>query len=498
MKKQSLLLAIIVILALMGCQSIEKPTPTPFPTVPALGSLPAVPVGAAAIPTTLTDVLENPEFFEGALVQVSGQFGRLPRLVCGLDPHPGPTTWTLQEGEVLMQATGFDDPLHELFPTGLTMTVLGKVKHWRGPVGCGKQAVPKDFWYLDVTKLVNPSQIARVTLTPAEGGPVIGEVTEEPPLALTLPATEEREPTAVSPSPTIVLPTAANPNPTSGIPTRPPGQTPVISGTATVTTAVTVTSTSGIQTVTPAGTAVTPGVSPTPSLTLPPGTTATPSATVPPNSTPTVTPQPTVTDRGDIDYYDAFPDELAANESHNWSIFLESGQPITVSVIAPPEANLGIRLFSSTGSVLTEKNQAPAGQVESALLDVTSDGDYVIQVYSAGGRATPYYLALWDEGGDYRPMGTLQSGVTQSARITDVMTHIWFFNVTAGQTINVQTSSTTGSDLLLLLIDPHDELLTYQSTLIGDFLLEESGWYSLEVEEYLLEQNAYQITITLQ
>ncbi len=497
MKKLSLLLVLIVMLGLIGCRSSAKPTPTPFPTVPALGTYPVLPAGAAGIPIGLADLLANPEVFEGRLVQVTGQFGRLPRLVCGLDPHPGPTTWTLQDGEALMQAGGFDEPLHELFPVGLTMTVLGRVEHWQGPIGCGKQAVPKDFWYLDVTRLVNPSQIARVTLTPAGmAGPEPGETPQIAPTELGPPETENREPTAVSAPPATVPPKTVQPNPTLNLPTPNPNLGTAVTGTLTAT--MTITPGSSIVTVTPSSLTQTPGVSATPSLTPRPGTTSTPTATLAPNVTASNTPQPTVTDRGDIGYYDAFPDSLKANESHNWSITLEAGQPITVSVIGEPDVNLGLRLFSPNGSVLAEKNQFPAGQVESALLDVTSTGDYVIQVYSVGGRQSRYYIALWDEVGDYRPMGTLQSGVTQSATINSSTTQIWFFTAVAGQTINVQTSSASGSDLLLLLIDPNDELLTYQSTIIGDFRLEEDGWYYLEVEEFLLDLNTYQLTMTLE
>ncbi|MCB8982238.1 MAG: hypothetical protein H6659_00255 [Ardenticatenaceae bacterium] len=500
MKKHSLFLVLIALLLLMGCQSTEKPTPTPFPTVPAAGTFPVLPVGAQGIQISLADVLENPEFFEGTTVQVTGQFGRLPRLVCGLDPHPGPTTWTLQDGEALIQAGGFDEPLHELFPPGLTMTVAGRVEHWQGPIGCGKQAVPRDFWYLDVTRLISPSQIARVTLTPpVPGGEVIGE---ETPLVVPtdtgVPEAGSPQPTAVSVFPTSTSPVTIEPKPTLNLPTANPNLGTAVTGTLTLTPTGTITPGSNISTVTPSGVTGTPGATLTPSLTPRPGTTSTPTATTPPNSTATVTPPPTVTERGEIGYYDAFPDKLAANESHNWTIFLEVGQPITVSVIAEPDVNLGIRLFTPIGSVLAEKNQAPAGQVESAFLDVTTEGEYVIQVYSVGGRATPYYIALWDEAGDYRPMGTLQSGVTQSATINDVTTQVWFFKATAGQNFSVQTSSSSGSDLLLLLIDPQDQLLTYQSTQIGDFPLEEDGWYSLEVEEFLLEQNTYQLTMTLQ
>ncbi|MBK8931725.1 MAG: hypothetical protein IPM76_05290 [Chloroflexi bacterium] len=493
MNKYAFLL-LLLLSGLIGCQSGEKPTPTPFPTAPALGTLPVAPVGAKGIPVSLADLLADPEFFAGTLVEVTGVYGRQPRLVCGANPHPSPATWTLQDGESLIQAGGFDDPLSELFPVGLTMTVLGKVVHWQGPVGCGKQAVPKDFWYLDVTHLINPSQLARVTLTP-----FLGEEPAVEPTPLEAPIQEIGPPivapTAVSAAPTVVIPTDF------AVPVLPTvTSSNEFTGTLVTTTPISQTTVTPIVVTTGTSISATPSlaVTLTPSLTPRPGTTSTPTATVPPNSTATTAPKPTIVDRGSMNYYDAFSDKFGANETHNWTVFLEAGLPITVSVVAEPEIDLGLRMLSPTGAVLVDRNQVPAGQVESLRLDVTADDDYVIQVYTLGGQSGRYYISLWNETGDYRPMGTLQSGVARSGTVNDVTTHVWFFKAEAGQTINVQTTSASGSDLLLLLLNPNDELLTYQSKTISNFRLEESGWFALEVEEYLLTLNTYQLTMTLQ
>ncbi len=485
--------------ALAGCQSGVQPTPTPFPTPPPVSSvLPAVPEGAAGIPVNVTDLLANPEFFADALIQVTGVYGRLPLLVCGYDPQLSPATWTLTAGEEVALAGGFDAPLRELFPTGLTMTVAGYWRHWQGPVGCGKQATPQEFWYLEVTRLVSPSQLVRVTLTPASGpAEPPGALAESPtpsfePLPeetrTEVPPTEEREtlpPTATIDFTLPLTPSPAGYPPAEEEPTR---GTAVITGTpATPATPATL------------ATSQTPLGTPTASPTLPPGTTATP--TVPVQITPgspTATSGGAVVDRGDIEYFDAFFDQLNAAQLHNWHTEVEVSEPITASVIGEPQLNVGLRLLSPQGVILTDRNSVPAGGVESISLPVTSAGEYILQVYETSGQGGRYFISLWDEIGDYRPMGTLQTGVQRSATITQIMVHVWFFQGSAGQTVTIQTAAPSGSDLLLSLYDPTEELLTYQSGLIGQFVLPESGWYKLEVEEFNREQTTYQMTMTLQ
>lgn len=509
MMKRWLWLFLLLVGLLGGCRSGESPTPTPFPSRPALTALDSAPEAARGIPTTLADLLDNPEFFAGALVQVTGTFGRLPRLVCGLDPHPSPASWTLQDGEALIQAGGFDTALRELAPEGLTMTVVGRWQQWRGPVGCGKQAVVREIWFLEVTRLVSPAQIARVTLTPAG-------------LAAALPEDEALTPTAVLTDTTSLPPTAVTntPQPTTDAGNgRTPTPANIVTATATIDfslPALSPTATiTGATTLTPEGTPPPEGT-PTPQgdedskpTEEPPDGASTPAATLPPGVTATPTPfgmsSPTPNgtpinlggvDRGRIDYFDSGFDRLEANAAHNRTIFLEAGQPVNFSVLAEPTVNIAFRLVSPEGQLLQERNNGAAGQVENLLLNVAADGDYLIQVYAADQRAGRYFFSLWDEDGDVRPMGTLQPGAPQTGQISGLMIHNWFFVASAGDRVTIETMAAADSDLLLTLYDGEQMLLVFGQGEILNFEIPETDWYLVEVEEFFRDETDYQITLT--
>ncbi|PID85262.1 MAG: hypothetical protein CSB13_08980, partial [Chloroflexi bacterium] len=155
-----------LLLFMVSCQQTEVFTPTPFQPTPKDLSIAARGSSITPVPAFLTDVMANPEFYEDAHLLVTGQYYRRPVQVCGVDAHPSPAGWDLIAGDVSVAAGGFDAQLRQFMPDGITMTVLGRFSHWEGPVGCGKQAVPTEMWYLDVIKIIDPAQLVQVTLTP--------------------------------------------------------------------------------------------------------------------------------------------------------------------------------------------------------------------------------------------------------------------------------------------------------------------------------------------
>lgn len=488
MNKFTFLLLLLLLVGQISCQSGEQPTPTPFPTPLPQAALPGAPQVAQGIPTTLADLLENPEFFAGALVQVSGQFGRLPRLVCGHLPlHASPATWTLRDGEALVQAGGFDEPLRELFPDDLTLTVVGRWQQWRGPVGCGKQAVVGEIWYLEVTRLLSPSQLARVTLTP--GGPL--PIAPEPP--------ELGTPTAVSdfpapPGGTTVTP--ADPLPTSFLPLPGEAEGTPVPGLLPTRDSDDDDDDSGFPPgLTPPGQG-TPGS--TPALPVTPGGNGNGNGAPPLPGQATPTPGGQTVERGQLDAFDARYDVWAAGEIHNWRVSLQPGQPITVSLIAEPEINTAIRLLSPAGQVLDSQNNAAAGQVESLVMNVSTAGDYVIQLYASDNQAGRYYFSLWDNLGATRPMGNLSPNVFRSAQLGDFAIHVWFFRAEAGRFISLETAAPATRELLLILLDTNQNLLIAEQGTIRNFQVPVTGWYSVELEETFGEVTDYQITLTIQ
>ncbi|MFO7679191.1 MAG: hypothetical protein R6X34_04000, partial [Chloroflexota bacterium] len=225
------LLALLAVLV-AGCRSGEEVTPTPFPPTPETIGMPGGVGALTPVPVTIADVLANPEFFEGATVQLTGQYYKRPLLVCGFDPHPSPAEWTMVDGENALAGAGFGGQMRLLWPEGLTFTAIGRLTHFRGPVGCGKQAAPTELWYLDTVKLVEPDQLALVTLTP--GGGDISQEEDDLPAEFFTPMPDT--PPEDSIGPVTVPPVAPPPNtPTVfAIETLSTGFTPVATGTPTV------------------------------------------------------------------------------------------------------------------------------------------------------------------------------------------------------------------------------------------------------------------------
>lgn len=500
MKKPALLLVFLLWIGLIGCRSDdERPTPTPFPTPLPQAALPGAPQLAGGIPTTLADLLANPEFFAGALVQVTGQFGLLPRLVCGEElRYPSPATWTLEDGEALVSAGGFDTPLRELFPEGLTLTVVGRWQQWRGPVGCGKQAMVREFYYLEVARLLSPEQLVRVTLTPGAPPADSPELSETgTPTAVSLPP-EPPAGTAVFPPETTPTPTRFSPDDPGNLPPTPTATTtPTREGEKADEDDEAEESGENQATATPD---LTPP-SGMPSQPTPPGGNDDGNGgapVLPLPGQPTITPSAQAIDRGRLIAFDARYDAWADGEVHHWRVDLRVGEPITISLIAEPGVNSALRLISPANQVIATQDSAPAGQVESLWANVTANGEYTIQMYASNNQPGSYYFSLWDETGLIQPMGNLSPGVAQSGRLEMDKIHVWFFWAEAGRFVTLQTVAPAPNSLALVLNDPNQSFLTFNQAAITNFRLTETGWYSVEVEELTRDVTSYQISLTLQ
>lgn len=468
-------------------------TPTPFGS----GQITVV---AASQPTAvpLADLLAEPESFQGQFVQLSGLYEQLPLLVCSSEPHPGPATWALLESEEnVVAVSGFDVPLRALLDEGTPITVNGYWRFWEGPVGCGKQAVPRQFWYLNAIEMVSPEQLARITGVPAatsmpgEGGEGETAVPTTQPITPTVPITgTESPPMAATPtgepiaSPTLNLP-----------PTLPPTIAATSAATATAdgspsagTPTVTITGTPGI---------VTPGPSPT--LAGTPGT-------------PTVTPQPgtyTVIVVDAINPDDGMYgwDTLAAWQKQNWPLTLNESTAITIGVAAGPTINLALAVYDEQDNLLMEQNNAPAGQLEQIVgLPVNPDNAYTVQVYDANGLTGNYFLTIVGNQTEDKlsSRGILQYNNTRQDRLAEFVRHFWYFYGEAGDVIDV--TAVTGSDEIILislydenadvLFDDNGDALEYVEGEILDFTLPATGLYLIWLEELVFDPASYTLTLT--
>lgn len=519
--KSFILYFLILAFCLTACGQEEViTTPTPFD----MGRT-AVAIVNSGRPTavSLAEVAADPESFAGQFLQLSGNYQQSPLLVCNGETHHSPAGWLLaandqaeagtedeSENEVVMVAAGgFDSQLRTLIAAGTPLTVNGFWRFWEGPVGCGKQAVPRQVWYLRVTEIVAPTQLARVTVAgstrlPGEETAVPAEDGNDDPGAPDIPITSTLPITATPTLPELTTPPAS----TIATPTATNGISPIIESTPT-----------GEETKegegTPAaGVTLTPGgsgeenLTPTLTNTPPPGASLTPT---PAPGTPTVTAQPgqyTIVEVDPINPDAAMYglETLGAWQKQNWPITLISSQAITIGVVAEPSMNMAVAVFDGDDNLLVTQDNAPAGQLEEITnLRVDPAKTYIIQVYETNGRSGAYFMTIV---GDQTEVvlysrGLLSSGLTRQDGMAADHRHFWYFYGRAGDVIDITTTTTPDRLILISLYDMNADLMTdddgdeleYVEEEILDFTLPETGLYLIWLEEFGYEAASYSITV---
>ncbi len=449
MRRLAVLTLVTLLLALLvACGGRASAVPTPFPT-PGPTTTPG---GAGPVVLGVTDLMAAPGLYVDTLVRVTGLFRLQPILVCESETHPSPATWGLAEGGLVALAGGYDQQVRSLLPTDLTVTAEGRWRRWSGLVGCGKNAAQREVWYLDVSRIVSPSPLTQVTLTPggppAEGTSIAG-----------VPATLEGTPVTIEPLPGATDEGALFPTPsfeeTPEFPDLEPtqeggdfGQTPFPTFPSEEETPFPLATTpAGTP---PSGQTGTPAGTPTPGGT-PSGTPGTPTPTVtgtPPTPTPTGTGAAgQVVQRGDVqemmsDYFAAT--SLAAGVTDVWTIYLFDDEAIEISVVAPAPADVVLSFGPKDGQpIINRQNTSPAGVAETIrVTSLPGEGDYEVRVSIAGGTATEYaityntdleYLLTFKE---VLTPGSPRNGV----QLPENTEHYWFFLAEEGDQVTIRLS----------------------------------------------------------
>lgn len=503
-----------------------------------LGQATFAPPPSQPIVLDVADLAAQPEAYAGAYVRVSGRYGRAPVVVCEANARRSPATWMLSGEEQSIGAAGFEHLLRPLWPSGLTVTVEGRWRWWRGPVGCGKGARVQEVWYLAVTKIVSPSPIARVTLTPsgvADGGRV------EAPDATSTPSGSGEEgvtPTTAAgtrqPTPSPATPSAT---PTDdGDREAEPTARPTLTTTAAITATETVTSATPSPTNTPdpnetpqPGETGTPTLTPTPTRTLRPGETPQPTNTPSSTPTPSNTPQPgeasatptqtstsaplSIVDQGALTFQDLQGRTMPENTAHSWQLEIEAGDVITVSVAAPLDRDLALEIQDSEGETVVATNEGPAGQIEAIARQTFNEaGTYRVIVREAQQRASAYHImALNQFNASLVFSGILNFGETESDQLEGFTDNFWFFRGEANTSVDITVSPTQNNrDVLFKVYGPDGALLTgsygpegwIDNGLNGepeellDFALPGAGLYAVHVGESSFERAGFTITVT--
>lgn len=462
---------------------------------------------------TLSELAAAPAAYQDKLVQVTGRYDTLPRLIClGSRPRQSPASWALTDGQVFAHVGGFEDQVHGLVPRGLTMTVEGVWRFWEGSVGCGKHAITQQFWYLEATNIISPDPVVRVTLTP--GGvvevtspPVPPAGTEIAQLETSIPTEEITIPTLETIFATPTLEEGA-PGPTSAATAAPPPPTPG----------------GNPVTITPQpypGPSVTAGA-PTPSATDDSGgteTTATPtiepgaSPSIEPGASPSATPTGEAlpgTDMGDINFFSLWNEFLDEDGMHRMRFELASTQAITLHMTMPPTFNPTFRIFNADGNVVVDQNNSPAGQAERLNNHQLPAGTYYIVARETSGQETEYAMTLWirPESNQPRiyfgdPLAYNQSKSAQLTEGTSVPYHFWHFYGEEGDIVTIRVAPSDESDIIFDIFTPSlGYLLDFEVDEWGSgqaeevtVTLSETGLYTIQVSEFYGEPSNYTISL---
>jgi hypothetical protein len=491
-------LLVLLLPLLVACGLGGSPAPTPFPTAAGTPS----PTASGPVALTVAELAAAPGLYVDTVVQVSGLFRKQPLLVCDAEPHRSPAAWGLAEEGLLAPAGGYDQQVRSLLPEGLLMTVEGRWRRWEGLVGCGKAAVTREVWYLDVARILSPSPLVQVTLTPGVGGgdepgTAVAEVTPtlesdvlptEDPSLFPTPLPEEEF--ATSPAddfpiateeafPTVPLDVTAESTPINGLPT--PGGTPTLGTT-------------------------TPGATGTPTVTGTPAT-ATPTITgTPPTATPTTTGSGQVTSKGDLRNLEGefTTTTLAAGATDSWQMEIFEDETYTVYVQAPAPADIVVTLLKDDQVIVDRQNTAAPGAPETITAPGGAvEGLYELRVATSNGAATDYAVVLVpDPETVYTVNGMIAPDLPRNGvAMTGDVSHFWFFTATAGDDVTI-TAEPNGGDLNVELygpdgnyLDEFDDGFDNEADTV-EWSVETNGLHAIVIYEWDGASITYDLTMT--
>lgn len=490
-----LLLLLLPLLA--ACGRGGASSPTPFPTAAGTPS----PTASGPVVLTVAELAAAPGLYVDTVVQVSGLFRKQPLLVCDTEPHLSPAAWGLAEEGLLAPAGGYDQQVRGLLPEGLLMTVEGRWRRWQGLVGCGKGAVTREVWYLDVARILSPSPLVQVTLTPGAPGTAVAEVsptaegegalpTEDLSL-LPTPLPEEEFPTpdfATSPVDEFPVPTE------EAFPTEPLPPTqeiePIGGATPTVTTA---------GTTTPEGTG-------TPTITGTPAT-ATPTITgTPPTATPTVPGGGQTTTKGDLRNLEGefATSTLAAGATDSWAMEIFDNETYTIYVQAPAPVDIVLTLLKDGQIIVDRQNTAAPGAPETITAPGGAvEGIYEVRVAAATGAATGYAIVLVaDPETLYTVSGMIAPDLPRNGvQLPSQVSHFWFFTATVGDDVTI-AAKPAGGDLNIELYGPDGNYLDEfddgfdNETDTAEWTVETTGLHAVIIYEWDASAITYDLTMT--
>jgi hypothetical protein len=457
---------------------------------------------------SLKEMVDDPEAFMGDQLRLSGNLSRAPLSQCSLKSRTHPANWILSDGDNEISIAYRYPETAQLSRELSGVVVHGHWLHWEGMVGCGQDVQMEEQWYLSVERLESPNPVAfvpmvseseeepedvpdqgpeligpeeqaTVTLTPfvfTEGDDEITDLNTPSPQAANVTQTPIM---AATPSATMTIFSSTPPTPTLE-----DGQPPPLS-TSTPTQEVPALPTTATPTMLAA--------SPTVSIDLTPLASA------------TVNAQSTIF-RMDLPVSSIETGNLGQNEIHRWTHEITSTKQLTVNLASDHQLDIVVTIVDPAGQILVLQNNSH-GQEPEIVEGITliEPGVYDILISSPTGEPGFYAILISDdESYPFLFKGTLLIDDVRSIIMVSETDHFWHFTGNSGQSISLSVVPFDDSDLFLnlfgtdgiSLIRFHDETTSGEPEQLINYILPDTGIYSLRVGEYNLGQAEYEIFLT--
>jgi hypothetical protein len=209
---------------------------------------------------------------------------------------------------------------------------------------------------------------------------------------------------------------------------------------------------------------------------------------------------------GSLDFERITRSALGIEGVHIWDF--EAIEDDIISISAGPATGLDIALdlVDPDGTTIAVTNDGANGQGESiSQLTLSKSGSYQIEIRAVGGSAGDYSVVLTTEDSEAYLIfkENLSYGGLGTGSLPASTDHLWNFQAASGDLVTIRIDPANNDDLVLFLVAPDSTELIFvddtaegESEQITDFVISESGTYTIRIGELEFQEAAYTVTLT--
>jgi hypothetical protein len=213
-----------------------------------------------------------------------------------------------------------------------------------------------------------------------------------------------------------------------------------------------------------------------------------------------------VNNKGQLEIEELTMGALNSGMIDNWTISLDHGDYVTVTVAPGALVNITLSVLDDTGvPIIDGQDLAPAGEVETIYgLYLTHPGLYQLYITAEPNDYTNYALMVLDSKSySFIFKGSLRDSSPRSELLAGDTDHFWFFSASDGESINMSVTPSGQGDPYLELYGPDGaRLLTIENTGNGEtetlenYSILANGMYAIRVGEFDFAEMSYQIALS--